>query len=84
MKREMLLSRDLSSIEQADMNEVRELMVIVNDDPGFTSDAKETFRLAVVKSGAAFAMMKKYILTDEERNGLLNALRALVGSLKVN
>ena len=84
MKREMLNSRDLSTTEQADMNEVKELMVIVNDDPGFTPEAKETFRLAVVESGAAFAMMKKYILTDEERNGLLNALRALVGSLKVN
>jgi hypothetical protein len=84
MKREMLLSRDLSPIEQADMNEVRELMTIVNSDADFTPDAKETFRLAVVRSGAAFAMMKKYILTDEERNGLLNALRTLVGSLKVN
>jgi hypothetical protein len=84
MKREMLLSRDLSPIEQADMNEVRELMTIVNSDADFTPDAKETFRLAVVGSGAAFAMMKKYILTDEERNGLLNALRTLVGSLKVN
>jgi hypothetical protein len=84
MKREMLMSRDLSPIEQADMNEVRELMTIVNSDADFTPEAKETFRLAVVGSGAAFAMMKKYILTDEERNGLLNALRALVGSLKVN
>jgi hypothetical protein len=28
--------------------------------------------------------MKKYILTDKERNGLLNGLRTLVGSLKVN
>jgi hypothetical protein len=84
MKREMLMSRDLSPIEQADMNEVRELMTIVNSDPDFTPDAKETFRLAVIGSGAAFAMMKKYILTDEERNGLLNALRTLVGSLKVN
>jgi hypothetical protein len=84
MKREMLLSRDLSSIEQADMNEVRELMTIVNSDADFTPDAKEIFRLAVIGSGAAFAMMKKYILTDEERNGLLNALRTLVGSLKVN
>jgi hypothetical protein len=84
MKREMLMSRDLSPIEQAVMNEVRELMTIVNSDADFTPEAKETFRLAVVGSGAAFAMMKKYILTDEERNGLLNALRALVGSLKVN
>lgn len=84
MKREMLNSRDLSITEQADMNEVKELMVIVNDDPGFTDEAKETFRVAVIGSGAAFAMMKKYILTDEERTGLLNALRDLVGSLKVN
>jgi hypothetical protein len=84
MKREMLMSRDLSPIEQADMNEVRELMTIVNSDADFTPEAKETFRLAVVGSGAAYAMMKKYILTDEERIGLLSALRALVGSLKVN
>jgi hypothetical protein len=84
MKREMLNSRELSTIEQADMNEVRELMTIVNSDPDLTPDAKETFRVAVIGSGAAFAMMKKYILTDEERTGLLNALRALVGSLKVN
>jgi hypothetical protein len=84
MKREMLNSRELSTIEQADMNEVRELMTIVNSDPDLTPDAKEAFRVAVIGSGAAFAMMKKYILTDEERTGLLNALRALVGSLKVN
>jgi hypothetical protein len=84
MKREMLMSRDLSPIEQADMNEVRELMVIVNDDPGFSEEAKETFRVAVIGCGAAYAMMKKYILTDEERTGLLNGLRTLVGSLKVN
>ena len=84
MKREMLMSRQLTSIEQAGMDEVRELMIIVNDDPGFTEEAKETFRVAVVGCGAAYAMMKKYILTDEERNGLLDALRALVGSLKVN
>ena len=84
MKREMLMSRDLSPTEQADMNEVKELMVIVNDNPAFTDEAKEKFRVAVVGCGAAFAMMKKYILTDEERIGLLSALRALVGSLKVN
>jgi hypothetical protein len=84
MKREMLYSRELSVKEQMDMDEVKELMVIVNDDPGFTPEAKEAFRLAVVGSGAAFAMIKKYILTDEERIGLLNALRTLVGSLKVN
>ena len=84
MAREMLYSRELSVKEQMDMDEVKELMVIVNDDPGFTDEAKETFRVAVVGSGAAFAMMKKYILTDEERIGLLSALRTLVGSLKVN
>jgi len=84
MAREMLYSRELSIKEQMDMDEVKELMVIVNQDPGFTDEAKETFRVAVVGSGAAFAMMKKYILTDEERNGLLSALRTLVGSLKVN
>jgi hypothetical protein len=84
MAREMLFSRELSVKEQMDMDEVKELMVIVNDDPGFTAEAKETFRVAVIGSGAAFAMMKKYILTDEERIGLLSALRTLVGSLKVN
>jgi hypothetical protein len=84
MKREMLMSRDLSPREQEDMNEVRELMVIVNDDPGFTDEAKETFRLAAIECGAVHAMMKKYILTDKERIGLLNGLRTLVGSLKVN
>ena len=84
MKREMLMSRELTAIEQADMNEVRELMSIVNDDPGFTPEAKETFRLAAIECGAVHAMMKKYILTDKERNGLLNGLRTLVGSLKVN
>jgi len=84
MKREMLLSRELSAKEQADMNEVRELMVIVNGDAPFTEEAKETFRLAVVGCGAAYAMMKKYILTDKERTGLLEGLRTLVGSLKVN
>jgi hypothetical protein len=84
MKREMLLSRELTTIEQADMNEVRELMTIVNSDADFTPEAKETFRLAAIECGAVHAMMKKYILTDKERNGLLNGLRTLVGSLKVN
>jgi hypothetical protein len=84
MKREMLLSRELTAIEQADMNEVRELMTIVNSDPDFTPEAKETFRLAAIECGAVHAMMKKYILTDKERIGLLNGLRTLVGSLKVN
>jgi hypothetical protein len=84
MKREMLLSRELTAIEQADMNEVRELMTIVNSDADFTPEAKETFRLAAIECGAVHAMMKKYILTDKERNGLLNGLRTLVGSLKVN
>ena len=84
MKREMLMSRELTAIEQADMNEVRELMTIVNSDADFTPEAKETFRLAAIECGAVHAMMKKYILTDKERNGLLNGLRTLVGSLKVN
>jgi hypothetical protein len=84
MAREMLYSRELSIKEQMDMDEVKELMVIVNQDPGFTPEAKEAFRLAVIGSGAAGSMMAKYILTDEERNALLNALRTLVGSLKVN
>jgi hypothetical protein len=84
MKREMLNSRDLSITEQADMNEVRELMTIVNSDADFTPEAKETFRLAAIECGAVHAMMKKYILTDKERIGLLNGLRTLVGSLKVN
>jgi len=84
MKREMLFSRELTITEQANMDEIKELMAIVNEEPGFSAQAKETFRVAVIDCGAALAMMKKYILTDEERNGLLNALRILVGSLKVN
>jgi hypothetical protein len=84
MKREMLLSRELSAKEQVDMNEIRELMVIVNGDAPFTEEAKETFRLAAIECGAVHAMMRKYILNDKERNGLLNGLRTLVGSLKVN
>jgi hypothetical protein len=84
MARERLNSRELSTAEQAGMDEIKELMTIVNSDPDFTPEAKETFRLAALESGAVHAMMNKYILTDEERNGLLNALRILVGSLKVN
>ncbi len=84
MKREMLMSRDLSPREQEDMNEVRELMTIVNSDAPFTEEAKETFRLTAIECGAVRAMMNKYILTDKERTGLLNGLRTLVGSLKVN
>lgn len=84
MARERLNSRELSAVEQAGMNEIKELMTIVNSDADFTTEAKETFRLAAIECGAVHAMMKKYILTDKERNGLLNALRTLVGSLKVN
>jgi hypothetical protein len=84
MKRYKIGSRDLNSVEQADMDEVRELMTIVNSNPPFSDEAKETFRVAVLGCGAAIAMIKKYILTDEERAGLLNALRDLVGTLKVN
>jgi hypothetical protein len=84
MARERLNSREMTAAEQADMKEVVELMTIVNQDPPFTDEAKESFRVAVVGCGAAKAMQNKYILTDNERNGLLNALRILVGSLKVN
>jgi hypothetical protein len=84
MARQHVWERELNSVEQADMNEVRELMGIVNQDPPFTDEAKETFRVAVIGSGAAYAMKQKFILTDEERTGLLIALRNLVGSLKVN
>jgi hypothetical protein len=84
MKREHLWDRELTTIEEADMTEVRELMTIVNSEPSFTAKAKETFRRTVVDCGAAVAMMNKFILTDEERTGLLNALRTLVGSLKMN
>jgi len=84
MARELLGSRDLDSVEQAEMNEVRDLMSVVNQDPPFTEEAKEAFRVAVIGCGAAFAMKKRYILEDDERIGLLNALRVLVASLKVN
>jgi len=84
MARHKVGSRELNSVEEADMNEVRELMTIVNSNPSFSNEAKEAFRVAVVGCGAAFAMIKKYILTDKERAGLLNALRDLVGTLKVN
>ena len=84
MTREMLGSRFYTEVETRDMNEVQELMGVVNQDPPFTDEAKETFRVAVISSGAAYAMKNKFILTDEERTALLTALRNLVGSLKVN
>jgi hypothetical protein len=84
MKREHLWDRELTTIEEADMTEVRELMTIVNSNPPFSNEAKEAFRVAVLGCGAAVAMMNKFILTDEERTGLLNALHTLVGSLKMN
>jgi hypothetical protein len=84
MARQRLGSRELNSVEEADMNEVRELMSIVNTNPPFSDEAKEAFKVAVVGCGAAIAMVNKFILNKEERTGLLNALRDLVGSLKVN
>jgi hypothetical protein len=84
MARQRLGSRELNSVEEADMNEVRELMTIVNSGVSFTNEAKEAFKIAVVDCGAAIAMVNKFILTDKERTGLLNALRDLVSSLKVN
>jgi hypothetical protein len=84
MAREKVGSRELSSIEQTDMNEVKELMAVVNSNPPFSDQAKETFRVAVVGCGAAMAMVNKFILNTDERVGLLNALRDLVGSLKVS
>jgi hypothetical protein len=84
MAREKVGSRELNSVEQKDMDEVKELMVVVNDNPPFTDEAKEKFRVAVVGCGAAMAMVNKFILNTDERVGLLNALRDLVGSLKVS
>jgi S-adenosylhomocysteine hydrolase len=79
--RELLGSRELNAIEQKDMDNIKELMVIVNSGPHFTQQAKDAFVKASVESGAVEAMVHKYILTEEERLGLLQALEALVGSL---
>lgn len=79
--RELLGSREFSAAEQKDINNIKELMAIVNSEPPFTQQARDAFVKASVECGAVEAMMHKYILTEEERLGLLQALEALVGSL---
>ena len=79
--RELLGSREFSAAEKLDMNSIKELMTIVNEEPDFTQQAKDAFVKASIECGAVEAMVHKYILTEQERTGLLKALQDLVGSL---
>jgi hypothetical protein len=81
MKREKQNSRDLNEIELEDMAEIKSLMDIVNDGTSFTKKAKDEFVLTVASSSVVDSMNKKYILTDDERITLRDALRKLISTL---
>lgn len=81
MKREKQNSRDLNEIELEDMAEIKSLMDIVNDGTSFTKKAQDEFTLTITSSSVVDSMNKKYILTDDERITLRDALRKLISTL---
>lgn len=76
--REKVDSREMTKAEYDAMTEVRYLMGFVNTK-SYPKEAQDEFVKEVVGSGIAFAMQARYILTAEESDILITALRKLTG-----
>ena len=76
--RELVNSRDMTRAEHDAMTEIQYLMGFVNTE-SYSKEAQDEFVKEVVGSGVALAMQSRYILTAEESNILITALRKLTG-----
>lgn len=76
--REKVGSREMTSKEHDAFTEVKELMDLVNTGD-YSKEAQDEFVQAVVGCGAASAMQNRYILTQEESDVLIAALRKITG-----
>jgi len=78
--REKVNSREMTQAEHDAMTEVQYLMGFVNTET-YPKEAQDEFVKEVVSNGIAMVMQSRYILTAEESDILITALRKLTGKV---
>jgi len=81
--RDKIGSRQLTSLEQENMDKMRQFMTIINSDKSITEEAKDQFTEAMnADTEIINALENKWIMTDEESQRFFSMVFILIKSIK--